>query len=167
MLKSDASGTQEHLEHLAQVRALAQSVADSISAIEQNDLKRFEIHLATQERLCNRLTGSKWILPSTARDEAVDGPAPRTSMPEEIRSAYIALGRVDARRDSLSLHRARTAQSHLRGPVKACPQIRRNDHRSLSQPRRGLPSRAVRDATTPHLVVRGITAWEACHLRCG
>ncbi|MGA2387804.1 MAG: hypothetical protein ABSF97_02515 [Candidatus Sulfotelmatobacter sp.] len=95
MLKSDASGTQEHLEHLAQVRALAQSVADSISAIEQNDLKRFEIHLATQERLCNRLTGSKWILPSTARDEAVDGPAPRTSMPEEIRSAYIALGRLN------------------------------------------------------------------------
>jgi hypothetical protein len=95
MLKSEAISRQEQLGHLAQVRALTQAVASSISAIEKNDLQQFEIHLAAQESLCNRLSGSKWIPPSTPAEMAVDGITSDAPLLHEIRQAYIALAKIN------------------------------------------------------------------------
>lgn len=95
MLKSGATRGQEQLEHLAQVHALAQAVASAISAIEKNDLRRFEIHLAVQERICNQLSRPKWMRPSTATERAVDGKNPDTPLLQEIRQAYIALAQLN------------------------------------------------------------------------
>jgi hypothetical protein len=95
MLKSDASRRQEQLEHLAQVHALAQAVASAISAIEKNDLPQFEIHLAEQERICNRLSSPKWMPPSTAKQKAVDGKDSDAQLLLEIRQAYVALAQLN------------------------------------------------------------------------
>jgi hypothetical protein len=95
MPTSDASRRQEQLEHLAQVQALAQAVASAISAIEKNDLKEFEIHLAAQERICNRLSSPKWMPPSTAKQKAVDGKNPEAQLLQEIRQAYVALAQLN------------------------------------------------------------------------
>ena len=95
MLKSDATRRQEQLEHLAQVHALAHAVGSAISAIEKNDLRQFEIHLAAQERICNRLSSPKWMPPSTAKQKAVDGKTSDAQLLQEIRQAYIALAQLN------------------------------------------------------------------------
>ncbi len=95
MLKSDATCRQEKLEHLAQVNALAQAVASAISSIEKNDLRQFEIHLAVQERICNRLSRPEWMRLSTARQKAVDGETLDTPLLQEIRQAYLGLTQLN------------------------------------------------------------------------
>jgi hypothetical protein len=95
MLNADAARQQEQLEHLAQVHALSQAVTSAISAIEKNDLRQFEIHLAAQERICNRLSCPKWMLPSTAREKAVDGASLETALVKEIRQAYVELAQLN------------------------------------------------------------------------
>jgi hypothetical protein len=112
MLTSDASRRQEQLEHRAQVQALAQAVASAISAIEKNDLKQFEIHLAAQERICNRLSSPKWMPPSTAKQKAVDGKNPDAQLLQEIRQAYVALAQLNRVYAAL-LKRARKSISQI------------------------------------------------------
>ena len=95
MLKADASRKEGQLEHLAQVRALSLAVASAISAIEKNDLRQFEIQLANQETICNRLSAAKWILSPTAAEEAGPGANLDESLLPEIRKAYIALAQLN------------------------------------------------------------------------
>jgi hypothetical protein len=95
MLGSGETRRQEQLEHLAQVHALAQAVSSAISAIEKNDLQKFEIHLAAQESICNRLSGPRWMLPSTATREGVDGESLDAQLLQEIRQAYVALAQLN------------------------------------------------------------------------
>jgi hypothetical protein len=94
MLQSGETRRHEQLEHLAQVHALSRAVSSAISAIETNDLQQFEIHLAAQESICNRLSGSKWMLPSTATG-AVDGGNLDAHLLQEIRQAYVVLAQLN------------------------------------------------------------------------
>jgi hypothetical protein len=95
MLESVTTRRQEQLEHLAQVHALSQAVRSAISAIEKNDLRQFETHLAAQETICNRLSGIKWTLSSTVVDETAPGENPDAQLQQEIRQAYIALAQLN------------------------------------------------------------------------
>ena len=95
MLKSDGTGRQELVERLAQVHALLQAVASAISAIEKNDLRQFESHLAVQETICNQLSATKWTPPSAATAGAVSGENPDAQLLQEIRQAHVALAQLN------------------------------------------------------------------------
>jgi hypothetical protein len=94
MLKSDSTRRQEQLEHLAQVHALSQAIASAISAIEKNDLRQFETHLAAQETICNRFSTTKWT-PSSTVVEAVSGENSDAQLLQEFRQAHIALAQLN------------------------------------------------------------------------
>ncbi len=91
MLKSDATRRQDQVEYLAQVHALKQAVASAISAIEKNDLRQFETHLAIQETICNRLSANRRMLPAIA----ISGENPDAQLTLEIRQAHIALAQLN------------------------------------------------------------------------
>jgi hypothetical protein len=95
MPPSDATRRQEQLEHLAQVHALSQAIASAISAIEENDLRKFETHLAVQETICNRLSGSKGTLSSIAKVNAVAGDSFDAQQVLEFRQAHVALAQAN------------------------------------------------------------------------
>jgi hypothetical protein len=95
MLKSDATRTQELIEHLGQVHALSQAVASAISAIEKNDLQQLETLLAVQETICHQLSGTKGALSSTATEKAVSGENQDSRLEQEIRQAHIALAQIN------------------------------------------------------------------------
>jgi hypothetical protein len=95
MPSSDATRKREHLEHLAQVRALSLAVASAISAIEKNDLRQFQIHLATQETICNRLSGTTWASLLAAPEKAAANDRLDTSLLHEVREAYKALAQLN------------------------------------------------------------------------
>jgi hypothetical protein len=95
MQKSAAIRTQDLLEHLAQVRALSQAVASAISAIEKNNLREFETQLATQETICNRLSGKMLGMSSISKAEAVRGETPDAHLLEKIRQAHSALSQLN------------------------------------------------------------------------
>jgi hypothetical protein len=96
MLKSDGTQRQHQIEHLAQVRALLDAIASAISAVEKNDLRKFEVHLAVQETICNRLSAKKWTMWSGAApgDDAA-GENTDANLWEEIRQAHIALAHLN------------------------------------------------------------------------
>ena len=94
MLTRDEIYMHEQLEHLAQVQGLLQAVASAISAIEKNDLKRFETQLGIQESICNRLSGSQWILPA-ATGEELPGENSNALLAQRIRQAYVALAQLN------------------------------------------------------------------------
>ena len=87
MLTSDEIRRHEQLEHLAQVQGLVQAVESAISAIEKNDLTRFETQLAIQETICNRISGNQGILLTGTGD----GP----ELAQRIRQAYVALAQLN------------------------------------------------------------------------
>jgi hypothetical protein len=87
MLKCDVTRRQQ-VEHLAHVQALLQAVASAISAIEKNDLPRFETNLAAQETICNRLSANQWGLATS--DEDTDAQLAR-----EIRQAHVDLAQLN------------------------------------------------------------------------
>ena len=53
---SGLDATPQQDEQLARVRALSAEIASAISAIGRNDMGQFQIHVANQEALCNRMT---------------------------------------------------------------------------------------------------------------
>lgn len=96
MLKSDETRTAEQLEHLAQVRALTQAIASAISAIEKNNLRQFQDHLAIQETICNRLGAIKPALPSsttTSKESVAENPD--SQLQREIIDAHLALAQLN------------------------------------------------------------------------
>jgi hypothetical protein len=95
MLKSEATRGQHLLEHLAQVNALSQAVASALSAIEKNDLRQLEAHLAVQETICNRLAGAKITLMSAESQKLASGENPDAQLLQQIRQAYIALAQLN------------------------------------------------------------------------
>ena len=95
MQKSGAIRRQAQLEYLAQVQALTLAVASAISAIEKNDLRKFEIQLAAQETICNRLSGTKWTLSSTAKEKAVSGENRDAQLLQEIRQSHLVLAQLN------------------------------------------------------------------------
>ncbi len=95
MLRSDTTRTPEQLEHIAQVHALSQAVASAISAIEKNDLRQFETHLAIQETICNRLSGIKASSSSFTMGAAPAGESADARLQQEIVEAHIALAQLN------------------------------------------------------------------------
>jgi len=92
---SDATRRPEQVEHLAQVNALSQAVRSAISAIEKNDLKRFEIQLSVQERICNQLSGAQWMLPAPGSEKAAEAEGFDAQFVLEIRQAYVTLAQLN------------------------------------------------------------------------
>jgi hypothetical protein len=95
MPKSEAIRRQDLLEHLAQVHALSRAIASAISAIEKNNLREFETQLATQEMICNRLSGKTLVMSSTSKAEAVRGETADAHLLQEIRQAHLALTQLN------------------------------------------------------------------------
>ena len=95
MPQSDASRRREQLEHLAQVHALSRAIASAILAIEKNDLGQLETHLAVQETICNRLSGTKGIVPLTAKPNAVANDDPEALLLREFRQAHMTLAQLN------------------------------------------------------------------------
>ena len=93
MKKSDATRQTERLEHLAQVRALSQAIASAISAIEKNDLKNFQVHVALQETICNRLCGMRAIRLSRLEESAAT--FTEIQLQEEILRAHLQLRQLN------------------------------------------------------------------------
>jgi hypothetical protein len=91
MLTSGSTRSEEQRGHLAQVRALSQAVASAITAIANNDLHGLEAHLAEQETICNRLSGSGGALSTSAAIKLASGDNLDALMLEEIRQAHLAL----------------------------------------------------------------------------
>ncbi len=90
------SRRQQQLEHLAHVRSLSKAVASAISAIEKNDLRQFETHLAVQETMCNRLSASASTLsPAPKAGEIVDHDNSDMQIQKEIREAHAALANLN------------------------------------------------------------------------
>jgi hypothetical protein len=97
-LMNSESRRQQQLEHLAHLRSLSKAVASAISAIEKNDLRQFETHLAVQETMCNRLSASSVTLSSAASTTAGDSAGPEnsdTQLQKEIREAHAALANLN------------------------------------------------------------------------
>ena len=95
MSKSDANRRQDLLEHLAQVKALSQALLSAIAAIEKNNLPQIQTHLAAQETICNRLSGTKSTLLLIAGEIRVRGESPDAQVLQEIRQAHIALSQLN------------------------------------------------------------------------
>ncbi len=95
MLQSDGTRRREQLEHLAQVHALSQAIASAISAIEKNDLPQLETHVAAQETMCNRLSGTKGIFPLSPKASAAANGNPETQLQQELRQAHVALAQLN------------------------------------------------------------------------
>jgi len=93
---------EEHIEHVALVRALTDAVESAISAIERNDLPQFEVHLATQETISNRLAATSPAAIASATETS------DTSLLLEARRAYLALAQTNRVYAAL-LKRARTS----------------------------------------------------------
>ena len=128
------SRRQQQLEHLAHVRSLSKAVASAISAIEKNDLRQFETHLAVQETMCNRLSASASTL----------SPAPKAGEIVDARQFRYA----DPERNSRGSRRAGKSQSCVRHIAETGAQICRPHGGDLSASR----SRSAMS----HLVVRGL-----------
>lgn len=94
MLNSDAN-RKEQLEHLAQVHAMSRAIALAISAIEKNDLKQFEAHLAAQENICNRLSNMKSTRASIATGQAASSQSLDARLLQEIRQGHVALAQLN------------------------------------------------------------------------
>jgi hypothetical protein len=94
MLTSDEIRRHEQLEHLSQVQGLVQAVGSAISAIEKNDLTRFETQLAIQETICNRISGNQGIL-LTGTGDGLEGNSSNTELAQKIRQAYAALAQLN------------------------------------------------------------------------
>jgi hypothetical protein len=96
VMDSNTNRGQQHVEHLAYVRSLLEAVASAIAAIEKNDLREFETHLAAQETICNRLSASASMLSSatTAVDDAV-GEHTDGRLLMEIQEAHAALANLN------------------------------------------------------------------------
>jgi hypothetical protein len=93
--QSEVTRRREQLEHLAQVQALSQAIASAILAIEKNDLGQLEIHLAAQETICNRLSGTKVSVPRTAKPNTVANDDPEALLLQEFRQAHMTLAQLN------------------------------------------------------------------------
>jgi hypothetical protein len=91
MPKFEAIRKQDLVEHLAQVHALSRAIGSAISAIEKNNLPELETQLATQETICNRLSGNKLVMSSISKREAVPSETPDAHLLQQIRQAHLAL----------------------------------------------------------------------------
>ena len=94
---SQSDSTRKQGEQLAQVQALSHEIASAISAIEKNDFRQFESHLAAQEALCNRIVAANRMLPPAPAD-AERGEKdldPSSELLAEIRQAHIALAQLN------------------------------------------------------------------------
>jgi hypothetical protein len=95
MPKFEAIRKQDLVEHLAQVHALSRAIGSAISAIEKNNLRELETQLATQETICNRLSGNKLVISSISKAEAVRGETPDAPLLQQIRQAHLALAQLN------------------------------------------------------------------------
>lgn len=121
MLKSDATRRQDQVGYLAQVHALLQAVASAISAIEKNDLRRFETDLAAQETICNRLSANRPALSATANS----GEIPDAQLVHEIRQAHMALAHLNRVYAAL-LKRARRSVALMGAIYRGCGEAQRH-----------------------------------------
>jgi hypothetical protein len=135
MLKSDATRNRDPLEHLAQVRALSQAITSAILAIEKNDLRQLETHLAVQETICSRLSAIRgsFITGESDADDDVDENQDAV-LRREIIEAHVALAQLNRvyaallKRSSksvgmlIALHRSNGVGYH--GELSALPQRR-------------------------------------------
>lgn len=73
MPKSAASRDRAQIEHLERVQALSREMAAAISAMEQNNLPRFQAAIANQEKICHELAVRKFSSSASAgnRKDAV------------------------------------------------------------------------------------------------
>ncbi|MFY9646870.1 MAG: hypothetical protein WAK29_16950 [Terriglobales bacterium] len=94
MPKLDSNGRKQHLEHLDQVHALTKAISSAISAIENNDLRLIETHVAEQEVICNRLAAVKSAVRSTHVGDANFNPSD-LQLRGEIREAHLALAKLN------------------------------------------------------------------------
>jgi hypothetical protein len=121
MLKSDATRNRERLEHLAQVHALSRAIASAISAIEKNDLRQFETHLADQETICNRISALGSILVSTAVGENLGENADKNSDKNKNEDRQLRREIFEAHKALAQLNRVYTAL--LKRPSKTVAMI--------------------------------------------
>jgi uncharacterized coiled-coil protein SlyX len=93
MPKLEAIRKQDLVEHLAQVQALSRAIGFAIAAIEKNNLRELETQLATQETICNRLSGNKLVISSISKVEAVRDET--AHLLQQIRQAHLALAQLN------------------------------------------------------------------------
>ena len=87
--KSANTGSEQaRSAYLANLRALSREIASAISAVEQNDLARFQSNVAAQEMICGELSQPQGsISPLNGADRAADW--------SEIRDAHLQLSRLN------------------------------------------------------------------------
>jgi hypothetical protein len=95
MPKFAAIREQDLVEHLAQVYALSRAIGSAISAIEKNNFPELETQLATQETICNRLSGNKLVMSSISKREAVRCEIPDAHLLQQIHQEYLALAQLN------------------------------------------------------------------------
>jgi hypothetical protein len=95
MSKSNPSREPSDLQHLARVRALTGEVAAAISAIEHNDLRRLQVAIANQERICGELAVMKWTPSSQTKKSDGEVQAATFETREQIQTAYVTLAHLN------------------------------------------------------------------------
>jgi hypothetical protein len=95
MLQSGSTRAEQQRGHLAHVHALSRAVRLAITAIEKNDLKALEAHLAEQETICNRLSDSAGAFPFDAIITTAPGDNRDARLLEEIRQAHVGLAQLN------------------------------------------------------------------------
>lgn len=93
---SNADSTRERqVKHLAQVQALSREIAAAISAIEKNDLTKFQKHVASQEALCNTMAPAQKLLPPAPAGSRESEPDSEAELVVEIRQAHTSLAQLN------------------------------------------------------------------------
>jgi len=91
---SNADSTRK--ERLAQVEVLSREITSAISAIEKNDFRQLEIHVAAQEAICSSLlTAQKLLPPAPAASDTGSEFDATSQVLEEIRQAHVALAQLN------------------------------------------------------------------------
>lgn len=94
---SHADSTREQQrKHLAQVQALSREIASALSAIEKNDLRQFEKHVAAQEAICNSVSPAQKLLPPAPAGSGSGVELdPDRRLSGEIRQAHESLAQLN------------------------------------------------------------------------
>lgn len=93
---SKADSTRERqVKYLAQVQALSREIADAISAIEKNDLTKFQKHVASQEALCDTMAPAQKLLPPAPAGSRESEPDSEAELVVEIRQAHTSLAQLN------------------------------------------------------------------------
>lgn len=95
MSRADSTGKQQ-LEQLFQIRALLREMASAISAIEKNDLRQLESHVAAQEAVCNSVVSAQKLLsPGPASLVPASDLDSGTQLLAELRQAHVELAQLN------------------------------------------------------------------------